>query len=86
MSKPLNKVLGEGFFVGIFVIIISICVAFMLKAGGYPKTVLPAACDSWNDTYIMQVNLFLTGFLFHVIFEYAGLNKWYAVDYVKSYA
>jgi len=28
-------------------------------------------------------NLFLSGFLFHIVFEYTGINMWYAKDYQK---
>ena len=30
-------------------------------------------------------NLFLSGFLFHIVFEYSGINMWYAKDYYEKY-
>lgn len=33
--------------------------------------------------YGMNVNLFISGFLFHIICEYIGLNIWYAKEYCK---
>ena len=31
----------------------------------------------WNKNYILEISLFLTGILIHLIIEYIGLNKWY---------
>jgi hypothetical protein len=32
----------------------------------------------------LLINLFISGFLFHITFEYFGLNKAYSIDYVKN--
>lgn len=29
------------------------------------------------------VNVFLAGFLVHIIYEYTGINLWYSIDYYK---
>ena len=38
---------------------------------------LPPVCKKWNKNYIMELCLFLTGFIGHLIFEFIGANKWY---------
>lgn len=48
------------------------------------KPSLPDVCASWNKNYIMEINLFIAGFLFHIVCELVGLNKWYAKNYFKS--
>ena len=41
------------------------------------KVDLPPVCKDWNKNYIMEISLFLTGFLTHLAFEFMGANKWY---------
>ncbi len=31
----------------------------------------------WNKNYLLEISLFFTGVLIHLIIEYIGLNKWY---------
>lgn len=38
---------------------------------------LPDICNTWNKYYVMEVSLFLTGFLAHILCEFIGINKWY---------
>lgn len=47
------------------------------------KIDLPPVCKSWNKNYVMEISLFLTGVLAHLVFELTGLNKWYCK---KGYA
>ena len=30
-----------------------------------------------NKHYVIEISLFLTGFLIHIICEFTGINKWY---------
>ena len=51
----------EGFFVGLSIVIIGTLVSgiFALTM----KSDLPPVCKDWNKNYIMELSLFLTGFL-----------------------
>lgn len=31
----------------------------------------------------IYIELFITGMIFHIIFEYTGLNAWYSLDYIR---
>lgn len=83
MSKPVSTVLLEAVVVGI------VLIPFVYISGYFAKLVvgkpsLPEICSSWNENYIMEVNLFMAGFLFHVVFQILGINQWYADNYYSA--
>jgi len=65
----------EGICVGILTVIVGSVVGYIL--GKYFSTNLPAICKSWNKNHIMEISLFLSGFILHILCEYSGINKWY---------
>ena len=38
------------------------------------------ACRGWNDKHQMEISLFCTGALIHLICEVTGINKWYCTN------
>lgn len=79
--KSIFVIGAEAVFVGILLIIFVFISQFILKALGWPMSNMPEVCKGWNSTHIMEATLFLAGFLFHSVFEYAGLNKKYVDNY-----
>ena len=69
------KLLKEAVVVGIATVVIGTLVGFVM--GKLFSMNLPAICKKWNKNNIMEITLFLTGFLLHIICEYTGINKWY---------
>ena len=69
------KLLVEACVVGIANVIVGSIVVFII--GKCFSTNLPEICKSWNKNHIMELSLFFTGFLLHIIFEYMRINKWY---------
>ena len=65
----------EALVVGIIVIFIGNLSVYLV--GKSFSVELPEICDTWNKYYTMEVSLFVTGFLTHVICELSGINKWY---------
>jgi multisubunit Na+/H+ antiporter MnhE subunit len=61
--------------VGIVLVIIGIIVTNLFKF--IHNNNLPDVCKNWNKNYIMEINLFLIGFIAHMLFEMIGANKWY---------
>ena len=65
----------EAFVVGIITVIVGNLVGFAI--GKSLNVDLPGVCKDWNKYYTMEISLFLTGFLIHLICEFSGINKWY---------
>ncbi len=74
------NLLIEALWVGLAIMLIGTVVGYFV---GYfmrvflPTTKLPVVCKRWNRYHVMEISLFLTGFLGHLLFEMAGLNRWY---------
>lgn len=81
MAKGIGIVATEGFLVGILLIIFIYLASYILRVGSYPMIATPEECKKWNDTYIMEATAFVAGFLFHISFEYLGINEYYAKNY-----
>ena len=69
------KLLVEAIVVGIGTVVIGSLVGFILSR--FFKTNLPEICKEWNKNHIMEISLFLTGFVIHLLCEFTGVNKWY---------
>ena len=77
--RNIINVIAEGCFVGILLIIIGSFVAFILRKTNYSPE-LPDTCKRWNQHHVMEITLFITGFLAHLILEYSpfgNINKLY---------
>ena len=69
------KLLIEAVVVGIGVVIIGTLVGYVV--GKCLSIDLPKLCKEWNKNHIMEISLFLTGVIFHLLCEFSGLNRWY---------
>jgi hypothetical protein len=71
------KLLIEASIVGIATVIIGTIISFVTSksclAAGIPKI----HDTNWNKNHIMEISLFLTGFILHLLCEYSGINRWY---------
>ena len=78
--KSIKTVLIEACVVGILLIPFTHLAALLAKPL-MKSPMLPDVCKTWNKYRVMEVNLFIAGFLFHIVMEAAGINKWYAKNY-----
>lgn len=71
MYKPVITVIIEAFIVGVGLLVLAkLLETFIIKSGKI-------------DMDIIKI-IFISGFLFHIIFEYTGINFWYSVNYPRS--
>lgn len=75
MDGSWTQLLIEAVIMGIIVVVLGYIVSFITKP--WFGVALPEVCKSWNDDYMMEINLFLIGFIGHLGFELAGMNTWY---------
>lgn len=81
MARSLQRTLIEATVIGIILIIVVYVIQMALSATGQFSVKVPEACNRWNDKHVMEITIFLSGALFHIAFEYTGLNKWFAESY-----
>ena len=65
----------EAFVIGVITVIVGSLVGFII--GTFFSSDLPKICKTWNKNHIMEICLFLTGFIIHLMCEFTGINKWY---------
>lgn len=71
----MQALLVEALVVGVLVVVVGTVVGFFV--GRVASVDLPAVCKKWNKNHVMEISLFLTGFITHILCEVGGLNKWY---------
>lgn len=59
--------------------IVGICLVLLVKIFSYIAKYIP---DITNSSKQIEL-LFISGFMFHILFEYTGLNVWYSTEYCK---
>jgi cytosine/uracil/thiamine/allantoin permease len=87
--KDTRDLVFEAIIVGILTIIFGYLAGYMTMytIELYDKDVksLPQECKKWNKHNAMEISLFLTGFLLHVVLDIFGTNKWYCDTYKRNY-
>jgi hypothetical protein len=65
----------ESILVGIVTVVIGNLVTILI--GKQFKVELPDICNTWNKYYVMEISLFLTGFMTHMSMDVLGVNEYY---------
>lgn len=73
--KPLTLVLTEAIVVGLFLI------GFVKLVKTYILPQIPNISGQPENIELY----FIAGFLFHIVFEYTGVNLWYSREYCKLF-
>ena len=63
--------------IAVCVITVVVCTIAGLVVGKLFSSNLPKVCKKWNKNHVMEISLFLTGFLVHLLCEFTGINGWY---------
>jgi hypothetical protein len=72
-KKPLSLILIEAIIVGLFLI------GFVKFVKDFILPYIPNVSGYKNDIELYLI----AGFLFHIVFEYSGINLWYSKEYCK---
>ena len=72
-NKNIGIVLFEALFIGIILVVIVNIV----------KSTILQYIPNFSGNKINIELLLISGIIFHLLFEYTGLNKWYSIQYCK---
>ena len=75
----MEKILLESIIVGAITSILgNLIITILVKYNSIDNNdILDNTIKKYKKTYIIQIALFLTGMLIHLLLEYIGLEKWY---------
>ena len=75
----MEKIIFESIIIGIITSILgSIIIKTLTKVNSIEKNdCLNSFIGKYKKTYMLELSLFFTGILIHLLLEYIGLNKWY---------
>ena len=75
----MEKILLESIIVGAITSILgNLIVTILVKYNSLENNdIIDSNLTKYKNTYIIQIALFLTGILIHLLLEYIGLEKWY---------
>jgi len=72
------QLLGESIIVGLVELLVGELVFLIISK--VTKSPLPEVCQTWNDNYVMEISLLITGICVHLLTELVGLNKLYCTS------
>ena len=75
MSINVQQTFKEAVVIGLLTILAGYIASALVKP--FTKVSLPDVCKTWNSKYMLEISLFMTGFILHFSFEIAGLNDKY---------
>ena len=75
VNSIMFKLLVEAVIVWIMVVVVGSGVGYLV--GRVNSVDLPKVCKKWNKNHVMEISLFLTGVVLHLLCEISGINKWY---------
>ena len=78
----ITRVLTEAVVLGLAMIPATYAASWTLRSLPFKlRPSLPEICSKWNRFYVMEITVFLAGFLFHVVAQLLGINAWYVRNY-----
>jgi uncharacterized membrane protein len=72
----MNLLLGA-FINGVVLIVVGIIVSFFISI--IHDSNLPDVCKEWNKNNIMEISLFLIGFIVHILYDKFNIYKKYFI-------